>query len=80
MAKGDDLLRLTKETWRIFRIMSEFVDGFEFMSAIGPAVTIFGSSRTTKEDFYYQQAETLAAKFVGEGLTVMVRRGDLWPH
>lgn len=75
MAKGDDLLRLTKETWRIFRIMSEFVDGFEVMSAIGPAVTIFGSSRTTKEDFYYQQAEALAAKFVGEGLTVITGGG-----
>lgn len=66
---------LTKETWRIFRIMSEFVDGFEVMSGIGPAVSIFGSSRAVAGDKYYKQAEALAAKFAEVGLAVITGGG-----
>ncbi len=73
--KHDDPHTLTKETWRIFRIMSEFVDGFEVMSAVGPAVSIFGSSRATPDDRYYQQAQALAAKFVEQGLAVITGGG-----
>ncbi len=73
--KHDDPYALTKETWRIFRIMSEFVDGFEVMSTVGPAVSIFGSSRVTPEDRYYQQAQTLAAKFVEQGLAIITGGG-----
>ena len=43
------------ETWRIFRIMSEFVEGFEELSNIGPAVTIFGSARFHKNHKYYKR-------------------------
>ncbi len=75
MGKDDDAQLLFKETWRIFRIMSEFVDGFEVMSTIGPAVSIFGSSRALPEDHYYRQAEALAAKFVGQGLVVITGGG-----
>ncbi|MGD8451835.1 MAG: TIGR00730 family Rossman fold protein [Phycisphaerae bacterium] len=49
-----------EETWRIFRIMAEFVEGIDVMSRIGPAVTIFGSARTLPDDPYYQQAVELA--------------------
>lgn len=49
-------LNLSKETWRLFRILSEFVDGFETLSDIGPAVSVFGSSRTPKDHPYYGQA------------------------
>ena len=73
--KHDDPYTLTKETWRIFRIMSEFVDGFEVMSAVGPAVSIFGSSRATPDDRYYKQAQALAAKFVEQGLAVITGGG-----
>ncbi len=73
--KNDDPYMLTKETWRIFRIMSEFVDGFEVMSAVGPAVSIFGSSRATPDDRYYQQAQALAGKFVEQGLAVITGGG-----
>ncbi len=73
--KHDDPHALTKETWRIFRIMSEFVDGFEVMSAVGPAVSIFGSSRATPDDRYYPQAQALAAKFVEQGLAVITGGG-----
>ena len=40
----------TQEPWRLFRIMAEFVDSFEQMSKIGPAVTVFGSARTPAND------------------------------
>ena len=43
------------ETWRIFRIMSEFVEGFGELSNIGPAVTIFGSARFHRNHKYYKK-------------------------
>jgi uncharacterized protein (TIGR00730 family) len=49
-----------KDSWRIFRIMSEFVEGFEVMAKLGKAVSIFGSARTTPDDPYYQAAEETA--------------------
>ena len=49
----------TEETWRVFRIMAEFIDGFEFMSNIGKAVSIFGSSHLKPQDRYYKIAEKI---------------------
>ena len=46
----------TEETWRIFRIMAEFVEGFEELANIGPAVSIFGSARTEPDEPYYSLA------------------------
>ena len=54
-----------EDTWRIFRIMAEFVEGFETLSRVGPCITIFGSARTPEDhDFYKMTVETarLAAK------------------
>jgi len=48
------------ESWRIFRIMAEFVDGIEVMSKVGKAVSIFGSARTRPDDPYYKAAEETA--------------------
>lgn len=48
------------ETWRIFRIMAEFVEGFETLSRIGPCVTIFGSARTKSNEKYYKLAFEMA--------------------
>jgi uncharacterized protein (TIGR00730 family) len=53
-----------QETWRVFRIMAEFVEGFETMSAVGKAVSIFGSARTKPDSPDYQAAEALARKLV----------------
>ncbi len=50
----------TGESWRIFRILAEFVEGFEAMEPVGRAVTIFGSARTYPEDKYYKAAEETA--------------------
>ncbi|MCC7051110.1 MAG: TIGR00730 family Rossman fold protein, partial [Bacteroidia bacterium] len=51
-----------QNSWQIFKIMSEFVEGFEKMSKIGPCVSIFGSARTKPDNIYYQMAEEIAFK------------------
>ena len=66
----------TKEDpWRIFRIMAEFVDGFDELSAIGDAVTIFGSARTKPSDRYYKMAEKTAALLAKNNLAVITGAG-----
>jgi hypothetical protein len=55
----------TKDSWQLFKIISEFVNGFEKMGQIGPCVTIFGSARMTKENKYYRLATD-----IGEILSV----------
>jgi len=64
-----------EETWRIFRIMSEFVDGFETLSQIGRAVSIFGSSRLKRNDPYYKLAEKIAYLLAKEGYAVITGGG-----
>lgn len=64
-----------EESWRIFRIMAEFVESIESLSEIGNAVTIFGSARTSPEDPYYQKTEYLAGKLVGKGFSVITGGG-----
>jgi hypothetical protein len=63
------------ETWRVFRIMSEFVEGFETMSRVPPAVSVFGSARTEPSDPWYGQAERFARELVGHGLAVITGGG-----
>ncbi|MDN3669014.1 TIGR00730 family Rossman fold protein [Echinicola jeungdonensis] len=62
-------------SWVIFKVMSEFVEGFEKLAKIGPCVSIFGSSRTPQEDKYYQIAEEIAAKLVRHGYGVITGGG-----
>jgi len=64
-----------QETWRIFRIMAEFVEGFDVMSQVGPAVSIFGSSRTKSDDRYYGLAVDLGRRLVEEGFAVITGGG-----
>ncbi|HRG52910.1 MAG TPA: TIGR00730 family Rossman fold protein [Bacteroidia bacterium] len=59
------------DSWQIFKIMSEFVEGFEKMSRIGPCVSIFGSARTKPSNPYYQLAEEIAFKLTKEGYGVI---------
>ena len=63
------------ESWRIFRIMAEFIDGFEILSKIPPAVSIFGSARTHPDDSDYEKAEKTAAKLVKAGYAVVTGGG-----
>jgi uncharacterized protein (TIGR00730 family) len=66
----------TKEDpWRIFRIMAEFVDSFETMSSLGPAVTIFGSARTRPADPYYKATVALAKGLARHDLAVITGGG-----
>src|SRR4029078_6090696 len=55
------------DTWSIFKIMAEFVEGYEKLSKIGPCVSIFGSARTLPGTQYYELAEEIAYKIAGEG-------------
>jgi len=64
-----------EDPWRIFRIMAEFVDSFEMMSSVGPAVTVFGSARTKPQDRYYQATVALAKGLAKQGLAVITGGG-----
>lgn len=64
-----------QNSWQIFKIMSEFVEGFEKMSRIGPCVSIFGSARTKPENKYYKLAEEIAYKLVREGYGIITGGG-----
>lgn len=66
---------IREDPWRIFRIMSEFVDSFETLSAAGPAVTIFGSARTPPSDRYYRMAVTLGYGLAKNNLAVITGGG-----
>ena len=63
------------ETWRVFRIQSELVEGFETLNEIGPAVTVFGSSRMKPGSYYYEKAVELGKKLAGGGFTVITGGG-----
>ncbi|MCF8335596.1 MAG: TIGR00730 family Rossman fold protein, partial [Bacteroidales bacterium] len=65
----------TADTWSIFRILSEFVQGFEKLSKIGPCVSIFGSARTNPDNKYYKRAEEIAFKLTKNGYGVITGGG-----
>jgi uncharacterized protein (TIGR00730 family) len=62
---------LTRESWKIFQIMAEFVEGFERLALIKPSVSIFGSARTSPDDPYYQLAEEIARLLSDAGFSVV---------
>lgn len=63
------------ETWRIFRIMAEFVEGFEVLSKAGKCVTIFGSARTKKSDPYYRMAVKTSKLLAQRGYSIITGGG-----
>jgi predicted Rossmann-fold nucleotide-binding protein len=64
-----------QSSWRMFKIMAEFVDGFETMDKIGPCVSIYGSARTKPDHKYYKLSEQIAAKLVHEGFGIITGGG-----
>jgi len=62
---------MSRESWKIFQIMAEFVNGFERLSQIQPSVSIFGSARTQPDHPYYQLAEEIANKLSDAGFAVV---------
>jgi len=65
----------TNDSWAIFKIMAEFVEGFERLSKIGPCVTIFGSARTKTDHEYYILAENIAFNLTTHGYGIVTGGG-----
>ncbi len=65
----------TTNSWQIFKIMAEFVEGFEKLGKIGPCVSIFGSARSKPEDPYYIMAEDIAYRLTSEGYGIITGGG-----
>ena len=63
------------DPWRVLRIQSEFVEGFGALSELGPAVSIFGSARTSPDDPLYETAREIAARLCGRGYAVITGGG-----
>lgn len=70
---GNDIK--ANDSWQIFKIMAEFVEGFEKMSRIGPCVSVFGSARTKPDNKYYKLAEEISFKLTREGFGVITGGG-----
>jgi len=66
---------LRHESWRVLRIMSEFVEALETMTRVGPAVSVFGSARTQPDDRYYKLAVECGAKLVEKDFAVITGGG-----
>ncbi|MBN2071027.1 MAG: TIGR00730 family Rossman fold protein [Candidatus Krumholzibacteriota bacterium] len=64
-----------QESWRLFRILAEFVEGFDSMVELGPAVTFFGSARLKEDDRYYIMARELARDLAGEDFAIITGGG-----
>lgn len=65
----------TSDSWQIFKIMAEFVQGFEQLASIGPCVSVFGSARTDEEHKYYKLAEEIAFLLTQSGYGVITGGG-----
>jgi uncharacterized protein (TIGR00730 family) len=66
---------LESDAWRALRIQGEFVDGFDALARLGPAVSVFGSARTPANDPWYERARLLARRLGEQGLTVITGGG-----
>src|SRR6478609_1889402 len=65
----------SSDSWVIFKVMSEFVEGFEKLAKIGPCVTIFGSARVKPNNIYYKMAEEIGVRLVQQGYGVITGGG-----
>jgi len=66
---------LETDTWRALRILSEFVEGFDAMAKVGPAITVFGSARTRPDDPVYELARTIARRLAEAGYAIITGGG-----
>lgn len=71
----EDKHPFTQDSWRVFRIVSEFVDGFETMTDLGPSVSIFGSARLPPDSIYYQLAIDVAHHISKKGFAIITGGG-----
>ncbi len=63
------------DAWKLFRVISEFVEGFETLASIGPSVSIFGSARLKKNHIYYKIAQDIAYKISKKGFAIITGAG-----
>src|ERR1700724_2481308 len=63
------------DPWRVLRILSEFVEGFDALNGVGPAITVFGSARTRPDDPYYAHGRALGAALARRGFAVITGGG-----
>lgn len=79
MTEKIKLKKWTKEpglnAWTMFKVLSEFVEGFERLNKIGPCISIFGSARTKPDEKYYKMATALASRLCAEGFGVITGGG-----
>ncbi len=66
---------MSSDSWQIFKIMAEFVEGFEKLASIGPCVSIFGSARTTPDHKYFKLAEEIAYQLTLHGYGIITGGG-----
>ncbi|CAA7386789.1 LOG family protein [Chryseobacterium fistulae] len=66
---------ITKDSWMVFKVMAEFVDGYEKLAKIGPCVSIFGSARLTPQSPYYEMAVEIAEKITKIGFGIITGGG-----
>ena len=70
-----DQLLYHADPWRVLRILSEFVEGFDALSGLGPAVSVFGSARTPRDDPFYEAARQTGAALAKKGFAVITGGG-----
>lgn len=63
------------DVWSVFKILADFVKGFDELGELGPSVTIFGSARTDRDDFYYKEADKLASMLAKRGFNIITGGG-----
>ena len=66
---------ISQDTWEIFKVMSEMVEGFQKLTKIGPCVSIFGSARTTEDNKYYKLTEEIAYLLAKSGFGIITGGG-----
>jgi hypothetical protein len=63
------------DVWSVFRIIADFVKGFDDLGDLGPSITIFGSARTKDNDYYYKEAQKLSSKLAHKGFNIITGGG-----
>ncbi|MDQ7045381.1 MAG: TIGR00730 family Rossman fold protein [Sulfurimonas sp.] len=63
------------DVWSVFKILADFVKGFDELGELGPSVTVFGSARTDKDNLYYKEAEKLASMLAKRGFNIITGGG-----
>lgn len=71
----EETKQLLTDSWRVFRIISEFVDGFENMTSLGPSVSIFGSARLFENSPYYKMTIDVAGAIAKKGFAIITGGG-----